>query len=135
MTKQTASIERFTKLMFTRIVTGLATVLAEEEFTIAQIAALHLLDQSPEMRVLALAEVLGRSPSATSRLVDSLVKRGLVTRVEHAEDRRAKLLSLTAAGTRLVERISQDRAKVILGSARSLPVAMREDLAAALTKR
>jgi DNA-binding MarR family transcriptional regulator len=46
----------------------------------------------------ALAESLGTDAPAATVAVNDLEERGLVTRVEHPEDRRAKLVSLTAAG-------------------------------------
>jgi DNA-binding MarR family transcriptional regulator len=46
----------------------------------------------------ALAESLGTDAPAATVAVNDLEQRGLVTRCEHPEDRRAKLVSLTAAG-------------------------------------
>ena len=46
----------------------------------------------------ALAESMGVDAPAATVAVNDLEERGLVTRCEHPEDRRAKLVSLTAAG-------------------------------------
>jgi DNA-binding MarR family transcriptional regulator len=46
----------------------------------------------------ALAESLGTDAPAATVAVNDLAQRGLVTRSEHPDDRRAKLVSLTAAG-------------------------------------
>jgi DNA-binding MarR family transcriptional regulator len=46
----------------------------------------------------ALAESLGTDAPAATVAVNDLEERALVTRCEHPEDRRAKLVSLTAAG-------------------------------------
>jgi DNA-binding MarR family transcriptional regulator len=45
-----------------------------------------------------LAELLGTDAPAATVAVNDLERRGLVTRCEHPEDRRAKLVSLTPAG-------------------------------------
>jgi MarR family transcriptional regulator for hemolysin len=63
----------------------------------------------PQIRVLAqlksagrtngeLAEILGMSVPAMSRLVDGLVRRGFVARAAHRKDRRIVTLALTTAG-------------------------------------
>ncbi len=44
------------------------------------------------------------TPAAASQLVDRLVENNLVERVESAEDRRLKIISLTPQGKALVER-------------------------------
>jgi DNA-binding MarR family transcriptional regulator len=49
------------------------------------------------------------SPAAASQLVDKLVQSGFVMREEDPNDRRAKLLNLTASGRELIERGMQER--------------------------
>lgn len=49
-------------------------------------------------QVSAVADACGRHVSSASRIVDTLVGRGLVTREEDPEDRRAVVLGLTAEG-------------------------------------
>ncbi|WP_437325590.1 MarR family winged helix-turn-helix transcriptional regulator [Sorangium sp. So ce381] len=114
-------LERFTRMMFSRIIAGLARALHEEDFSVAQVAALHLVDQEGPVRVTALATSLGLSASAGSRLVDGLVQRGLLARQEDPEDRRAKTLELTPLGRRFVDQASVERVRVIMETARSLP--------------
>lgn len=114
-------LERFTRMMFSRIIAGLARALHEEDFSVAQVAALHLVDQESPVRVTALATSLGLSASAGSRLVDGLVQRGLLARQEDPEDRRAKTLALTPLGRRFIDQASVERVRVIMETARSLP--------------
>lgn len=121
-------IEQFARMMFSRIIAGLARTLHEEDFSVAQVAALHLVDQEGAMRVTALATSLGLSASAGSRLADGLVQRGLLAREEDPEDRRAKTLALTPLGRRFVDRASVERVRVIMETARSLP----EEISAAM---
>lgn len=61
------------------------------------------------MTIKRLAEVLGRSVSATSRLLDQLVTRGLVNRSEDTQDRRTKRVSLSESGQAFVQTIEQRR--------------------------
>jgi DNA-binding MarR family transcriptional regulator len=49
-----------------------------------------------------LAEVIGTDPPATTVIVNDLEARGLVVREAHAEDKRAKVVSLTAEGRKMV---------------------------------
>ena len=76
----------------------------------------------------ALAERLAADPPYVTLIVDDLEERGLVQRMPHPEDRRAKLVELTPAG-----RAAAARADAILDEP---PAALRdvpaEDLAALL---
>lgn len=62
----------------------------------------------PGSSMLRLAEHLDISLSGTSRNVEKLKKKGLVTRKEDTVDRRVKLISLTAKGERIVKRINTE---------------------------
>jgi DNA-binding MarR family transcriptional regulator len=125
-------IERFTRKMFTRIIANLAKTLESEDFSVAQIAALYLLDERQTLRVGELGSELGRSQPSTSRLVDSLVERKLVARREDAADRRARSLSLTAKGREMVARASAARVRTMLSTAESLPIPGLASLIASL---
>jgi DNA-binding MarR family transcriptional regulator len=76
----------------------------------------------------ALAEQLAADPPYVTLIVDGLEERGLVQRTPHPDDRRAKLVQLTAAG-----RTAAARADAILDEP---PAALRDlpdaDLAAVL---
>jgi DNA-binding MarR family transcriptional regulator len=62
-----------------------------------RVRALRRLAGGP-LTLRALAESLGTDAPAATVAVNDLERRGLVTRCEHPDDRRAKLVSLTAAG-------------------------------------
>jgi DNA-binding MarR family transcriptional regulator len=93
----------------------------------ARVRALRRLSAQPQT-LRALAERLGADPPYATLIVDDLEKRGLAQRTPHPEDRRAKLVELTAAG-----RAAAARADAILdeppAALRDLPA---EDLAALL---
>jgi DNA-binding MarR family transcriptional regulator len=77
------------------------------------------------MTVGDLAEVINRSPSATSRLVDGLVKRRLVERRTEDEDRRQRSLQLTQRGQALLRVVDRARADQFLSAVRPMPTAER----------
>lgn len=114
-------IEQATRVFFTKIMAGLARTLRDEELTIAQIAALHLVDQARAMRMTELSEAVGLSPSAASRMIETLVQRDLLERTEDPNDRRARMLSLTTSGRAFLDRISEERVNVILETTKSFP--------------
>jgi DNA-binding MarR family transcriptional regulator len=55
-------------------------------------------EQAGEFTVHEVAEVMGLSPSRASRIVDSLVRGGLLSRRTLNSDRRTQLVTLTSAG-------------------------------------
>jgi DNA-binding MarR family transcriptional regulator len=93
----------------------------------ARVLALRRLAAEP-LTMRALAQRLAADPPYVTLIVDHLEERGLVARRPHPEDRRAKLVELTAAG-----RAAAARADAILDEP---PAALRdapaEDLAALL---
>ncbi len=112
-TSQLNLLERATRVMFTKILVALSQQLRDSDLTVEQLTALHLVDQTGTIRSSALGETLGLSPSAVSRMVDGLVGRGLVTREEDAEDRRARRLGLSDEGRELLRVAGTARVRVI----------------------
>lgn len=80
------------------------------DYSLPQMATLLLLDEEGEQTIKGMAEVLGRSLSATSRLLDQLVVRGMITRREDERDRRVKRVAITAQGHSFIETLEQRRA-------------------------
>lgn len=80
------------------------------DYSFPQMATLLLLDEEGEQTIKGVAALLGRSFSATSRLLDQLVVRGLITRREDERDRRVKRVAITAQGRRFIETIERQRA-------------------------
>jgi DNA-binding MarR family transcriptional regulator len=85
---------------------GIVAVVNEADLTLPQIIILGLLQQGPQT-VSSLSEMIKLTPGAVSRLVDRMVRKGLVSRREGNDDRRQKMLSLTPAGRRLRERVER----------------------------
>lgn len=76
-------------------------VIEENELTVTQLKALLLLAEQGRQAGGRIADVLAISPAATSRALDSMVQKGLVTRTECADDRRIRLFEPTDEGIEL----------------------------------
>lgn len=79
-----------------------------------------------------LAETFGVSVPSMSRAVDGLVKKRLVSRVEDPDDRRVRLVAITAKGERLVETLVAVRQAGMEAFASTLSQAQRRKLDAAV---
>ncbi|MDI1446532.1 MarR family transcriptional regulator [Polyangium sp. 6x1] len=88
---------------------GALASLDEVDLTLVQLGVLLLLDDGVPRTLKELAELIGRSPSATSRLVDQLVRRKLLTREEDPEDRRARRVTRSPRAARLVAELLDRR--------------------------
>lgn len=113
-------IERFTRILFSKIIQRLAIVVSEENLSFSQVAALHIIDREGVVNVNDISTSLNLSMSATSRMIDELVKKDLIERKEDQENRRAKTLSLTTSGKKFMDTLSIERVKIIEESAQAL---------------
>jgi len=107
------------------LVIGFAAQLGELNLGFTQLAAMYALADSGTMTVADLADSLGRSPSAVSRMVDALVGRQLIERQQDSEDRRQRTLTLTGRGQALLGKVDRARAEEFLSIVRPLPTAER----------
>jgi len=107
------------------LVVGFAAQLGDLHLGFAQLAALYAIDGTATLTVADLAEQIGRSPSATSRLVTALERRGLVERREEVADRRQRQLDVTPAGRSLLASVDWARAEQFLSVVRPLPASER----------
>ena len=82
-----------------------AESLTGEDVTPLEFAALAHLSDEPDIDVNGLAARLGVEQSHASLLVDRLVRTELVERSINGDDRRARVLRLTARGTKLYQRL------------------------------
>lgn len=85
-----------------RHVPRIAQALRDEGLSMPQMAALHFLHAEGAATVSAVSTHLNLSLTATSHLVQQLVRHGLVTREEDPADRRRKRVAPTEQGERLV---------------------------------
>lgn len=113
------------RALWRELVVGFASQLGELRLGFTQLAALYVLAEGRTTTVSDLADVIGRSPSATSRLVDGLVRRRLVERRSEREDRRQRTLWLTRRGRAVLRVVDRARADQFLSAVRPLPTAER----------
>jgi MarR family transcriptional regulator, organic hydroperoxide resistance regulator len=113
------------RALWRELVIGFASQLGELRLGFTQLAALYVLADGSTLTVGELAESINRSPSATSRLIDGLVKRRLVERQIEEEDRRQKILRLTPRGQAVLRVVDRARAEQFLSAVRPLPTAER----------
>jgi DNA-binding MarR family transcriptional regulator len=106
-----ADIGLFRRALIPDFMLDLLRRMGDAEPNLLQVATLYVLDGGGRPTVRDLAARIGRSMSATSRLVDQLVRRGWVDRAEDPDDRRAKRLELTPAGTDFLRGFERARAK------------------------
>src|ERR1700750_3287785 len=68
-----------------------------------QLAILHILAERPSLPLAALRKTLVMHPATLGQAVDELRDRGLCVVQRNAQDRRARLVALTAEGEALLE--------------------------------
>ncbi len=113
------------RALWRELVVGFAGQLGELRLGFTQLAALYVLADAGTTTIADLADALNRSPSATSRLVDGLVRRSLLERRPESEDRRQRTLWLTQQGHALLALVDRARADQFLAVVRPLPPAER----------
>jgi DNA-binding MarR family transcriptional regulator len=113
------------RALWRELVIGFAQQLGTLDLGFTQLAALYAVAGAQTVTIADLAEMLARSPSATSRVVTGLVERGLLARDEEVADRRQRVLALTPAGQALIATIDHARADQFLAIVRQLPLAER----------
>jgi DNA-binding MarR family transcriptional regulator len=110
------------KALWRDLVIGFAAQLGALGLGFTQLAALYAIAGSASLTIGDLAEAVGRSPSAASRVVATLLRRGLVERLEEVADRRQRVLRLTGEGAALVAYVDRSRADQFLAVVRPLPL-------------
>ena len=98
---------------------------APSDVTQSQLSALAVLVRDKRLTLSQLAEAERVQPPTITRVVDSLVQKGLVTRMTSEEDRRVAWVSATAEGRALVEATRRRRDAYLAKHLRALSV---EDL-------
>jgi MarR family transcriptional regulator, lower aerobic nicotinate degradation pathway regulator len=97
---------------------------AEHDLSMAQARLLGVLrDRQPTMN--QLAKLLNLDKSSITGLVDRAERRGLVTRLPSADDRRAVLVALTGQGRAIVSQAAADFSADVLALLDLVPVADR----------
>jgi DNA-binding MarR family transcriptional regulator len=98
------------------------------DVTMSQAKCLYLAAVHPGIGMTALAEHLHVGSSAVSGLVDRLVEHGYLARYEDPADRRQQLVSLTPAGTQVLDRIREFNTELLLDLIEGMDTTEREAL-------
>lgn len=109
------------RALWRELVVGFASQLGELNLGFTQLAALYVLAEGATTTIADLADSIGRSPSATSRLVEGLVRRRLVERRREEDDGRQRSVWLTARGRAVLRMVDRARAEQFLSAVRPLP--------------
>ncbi len=107
--------------------------LLEVDLTMQQFKTVALLGALGSATAGQLARSLGVGLSTMTGIVDRLCERGMVTRGEDPEDRRATRVELTGAGRELVERMNSVRREVMTRLLDRLTLEQLEHAAEAIT--
>ena len=77
--------------------------------SLAEYKAVLEINKTERITCNVLSEKMGLSISRGSRIIDSLVRKGYLLRMENPEDRRSFVLSLSSKGTEIKKQIEQER--------------------------
>jgi DNA-binding MarR family transcriptional regulator len=105
-------MNEFRYIVFADFVASILRTFKDFDYSLAQVASLFILDEGGELTIKEIARLLERSGSATSRLLDQLTVRGMITRREDERDRRVKRVAITEQGRALIATLQQLRADV-----------------------
>ncbi len=83
----------------------------EKNFSLPQLSALIHLSQNDECNISGLGSEFGVTNAAASQLLEKMVQQGLVKRSEDPQDRRHKILELTAEGKQIANEGLHERNK------------------------
>jgi DNA-binding MarR family transcriptional regulator len=126
------SISQFRRAIVREFVFNILHTFGDFDFSLPQLGTLLLLDEEGELTIKQVTEILGRSVSATSRLLDQLVERGMISRREDERDRRAKRVAITESGRKLIATLEQRRAEVQIVVMEYLSAEERADVTRAM---
>lgn len=101
--------------------------LAEDhDLTQQQLYTLWQLQEHGPMTMGALAELLSVTHGVATRMVDRLLKKGMVERNHNEKDRRVVLISLSRLGARVTAEVLADTMSVIKSAFKNVPQRDRE---------
>lgn len=101
------------------------------KLSVAQLRVCALLSEAP-LPMSAISRELGMSLSAMTQIADRLERAGFVQRVRHEDDRRVRVLTLTARAQRIMRLRRERRVERVMGLLEPLPGEARESLSEAL---
>jgi DNA-binding MarR family transcriptional regulator len=110
------------------------TIMAEASVTLQQVILLNRLTELGPTTVSEVAAALGMSLPSVSQMIDRLSRLGVVTRAEASDDRRKRLIELTASGRALLEQLKEARSSEFDIGVASLSPRLQVELSRALSE-
>ena len=78
------------------------------DLSVPQFRALAFVNRNEGASLWEVARHMGLTPPSTSRLVDNLIERDLMTRTDHPDDRRRVRLTVTSRGHRILQKSADE---------------------------
>lgn len=101
---------------------------AGDGLTRTQLSVLGTVARERRIGIGELADIEGLNPTMASRLVGKMEDKGLVRRSPAEEDRRAVVVEITAAGSRLHTRLRTQRTRLFTARLADLPATQQDAL-------
>lgn len=127
-------LSRFNAEMLQYSVADLLRLMQREELSMPRAVALLFLKQEGAASISDISNYLNLSLGNTSHIVDQLVCSGYVTRAEDANDRRLKLVALTAKGRAFIQEVEQVRIEEMARRLQQLPIPLLEAALAVISE-
>ncbi len=109
-------------------------ILQQANLSMPRLVALFYLQRSGSATISELSEQLNLALATTSQIIDQMVQSGLVERREDSNDRRQKLVTLTASGHAMIAQVRQARSSEIAQRLAGLPPELISRLTEVLTE-
>jgi len=123
-----SSFDHFHGLAANETFRQMATDMHSADLSFSQMHALFSLYQLGPLSVAGIAQAVGLSAAATSRLVDKLVHAQCVERQEYPEDRRQKLIRLAPGGEARLTALRDVTVKAYVSLLAAVPSELRAQL-------
>lgn len=120
------------EMFMDRSMRGYIHFVRERGLRMSAIGALHHLKMGGKVGVSDLGEHLGVSNPAASQMLDRLVEEGMITRAEDPNDRRMKRITITAAGSKILDDAVKARFNWLKDLGEKLTEEEKEQLSAAM---
>jgi len=104
---QTYAVGLLQAKAYRRLKNYLSKQLLEFDLTMPQWAFLGLVFESKSLRLSYIAEMMEVEAPFATAIADQMYNKGFINRIEDKVDRRAKLISLTETGKRLVPNVEK----------------------------
>lgn len=104
----------------------------QDNLRLIDAVVLQVVDRRDKPTVKQIAALIDRSTSRTSRLIDRLVKRGLLSRSEDTTDRRIKRIRIDKRGRAVIDRMQLIRADATVTLLEALTAEEQAEVMAAM---